>query len=409
MNQTKDKTILCMDMDAFFVSLEQASNPFLRNKPVAVIGAKERTVITTSSYEARKMGVKTGMSKYEGQRVCPELILVTGSNQKYTYISRQITAYLRNITPMVESYSIDEAFMDISDLNLAADEVAYFIKTFVQQQFSITCSIGVGNNKLIAKMASEEKKPDGYYQVPPKDNLKFIDTLKLGDIWGIGRKLTRRFANMGVFSPADVRGVGKDQLEKILGKRGPVIYDMVCGQYHSPIVTESPPVKSVGHSMTLPEDMVDHNICENYLLQLAEMVSRRARNHKVSGRTITLYVRYGDLNQFTRSHTLSYFTSATHHIYRTALHLFNKHSNVEYGIRLLGISISGLIHGAVNFNTIEDADQNWEQIYNAIDTVNQKYGDAALSFASVLNCKRKGAMTISPAWRPDGIRYVDVK
>jgi len=396
-----------MDMDAFFASVEQASNPALKGQPIGVIGSQERTVVVTCSYEARKFGVRTGMSKYEALRVCPHLKLVPGRNRKYTYISKQITDYLLTITPDVEVYSVDEAFLDISDVLNTSDEISYMIKSFVKKNFGITCSLGVGSNKLIAKMASGIKKPDGYYKVESGDEIDFIDRFKLGDIWGIGRRLEKRFNNMGIFKPKDLREFGEDKLTDMLGINGSHLYRMVCGEYLSGVNTDDPPVKSIGHSMTLPTNLYNREQAANYLLQLSEMVSARARKNSYAGKTISLHIRDIELQSVRKMKTIPFFTSATHHIYETVMEIFDEIWE-KRPIRALGVSISKLVPGLIQLSTTMDADKRWDDIYKAIDSMNGKYGDFTLSFGSVLNCKRIGSRGISPAWRPKGARDVDV-
>ncbi len=398
--------ILCMDMDAFFASVEQSANPHLRGKPIAVIGAKERTVVVTSSYEARAEGVKTGMSKYEALKVCPHLTLVTASTGKYTYISTEINKYLRTITPEVEVYSIDEAFLDISNTEINPVDAAYMIKSFVKKTFNITCSVGVGPNKLIAKMASGVNKPDGFYMVEPDEVIDFVDSFELGDIWGIGRRLAKRFRELGIFSPKDLRDFGQERLEEMFGIYGTRLYKMVCGQYAGGVVSEEPPVKSIGHSMTMPVFLTKREEALNYILQLSEMVSARARKNGFAGKTVHLTIRDTEMSSVGKRKTFGFFTSATHHIYEESVSIFDELWN-KTPIRLLGITLGNLVSEYVALTNIMDDFQKYPQLYDAIDKINSKFGKNAVSYASVLNCKRIGAKTISPAWRPEGTRNVE--
>lgn len=400
--------ILCMDMDAFFASVEQASNPALRGKPIAVVGAKERTVVVTSSYEARKYGIKAGMSKYEALKACPFLTIVVGRNRKYTYVSSEITKFLLGVTPHVEPYSIDESFLDLSGTGIQAADAAYMIKTFVKKNFGITCSIGAGDNKFIAKMASGVKKPDGYLLVEQDKALEFIDGFRLKDFWGIGRRLTKRFADMGIFTPADLRALGVDRLTEMFGVNGVYLYGLACGKYTSPVKSEEEAMKSIGHSLTLPENIYTREEAAGYLLQLADMVSARARKLRYSGKTITVTIRYPDMGTFSKAHTIPFFTSATHHIYGEAMQIFDRlWSGRE--IRLLGVCLSSLVADCVTLTNIEDGTKNWEGLYSAMDEVNAKYGSRALQFGAVLGCSRKGSSVISPAWRPSGGRHVNIE
>ncbi|KAA0256918.1 DNA polymerase IV [Deferribacter autotrophicus] len=399
--------ILCIDMDAFFASVEQASNPNLRGKPIAIIGAKERTVVTTASYEARKYGVKTGMTKYEAMKMCPHITFIVGNNPKYTYISKQIHNFLLTITYDVEMYSVDEAFLDISQVKMPPEDIASLIKNYIKKNFGITCSIGVGKNKLIAKMASGVNKPDGYLFVPPEKSTSFIDQFQLYDIWGIGRRLSKKFANMGIFTPKDLRKLGLTNLVKMFGKNGYKLFAMAHGDYIGNINVEEEPVKSIGHSMTLPHDIYSEKEALPYLLQLCEMVSARARKNRVSGKTISIYLRDIHMNTFGKRHTLPFLTCATHHIFEVAK-LLLKEYDLSIGIRLLGVSLSNLVHNSVHLTTIMESNKK-EKIYKAIDEINSRYGDFTISYAAILKCKRKGSLTISPAWKPSGIRNINVK
>jgi DNA polymerase-4 len=397
--------ILCMDMDAFFASVEQAANPHLRGKPIAVIGARERTVVVTCSYEARALGVRTGMSKYEALKICPSVELVTTSNRIYTHVSTEITKFLKTITPEVEVYSIDEAFLDISDCEQDPTALAYMIKSHVKRNFNVTCSIGIGPNKLVAKMASGVHKPDGFYMVEPDEAKDFMDSFELGDIWGIGRRLNNKFRNMGIFNTADIRKFGEERLCEMFGINGSKIFQMAHGGYTDGVEHKETPVKSIGHSMTIPHNLHNREDAAGYILQLSEMVSARARKNGYSGKTLHLTIRDRDMGTVGRRHTFGFFTSATHHIYEIAMTIFDE-LWTGYPIRLLGVSLGSLVPGCVMLSNIMDDFQGWPDIYDTIDKINDKYGKQVVSYASVLNCKRRGAKTISPAWRPDGTRNV---
>ena len=398
--------ILCMDMDAFFASVEQAANPHLRGKPIAVIGDRERTVVVTCSYEARAHGVRTGMSKYEAQRACPWLTLVTASTRKYTHISSEITRFLRTITPNVEVYSIDEAFLDISECDTDPVTISYMIKTHIKRNFSITCSVGAGPNKLVAKMASGVHKPDGFYLVEPDEAVEFMDSFELGEIWGIGRRLSAKFRNMGIFNTADLRRLGEERLTEMFGINGTRLYGMTHGRYWDGVDKEEPPVKSIGHSMTMPHDIRSREEAAAYLLQLSEMVSARARKNGYSGKTIHIVIKNTEMGSVGKRRTFGFFTSATHHIYEIALSIFDEIWEGE-AIRLLGVSLGSLVPGCVTLSNIMDNFGNWPEIYGIIDEINEKYGKMSVSFGTILKCKRKGAKTISPAWRPEGTRNVE--
>lgn len=402
------KVFLCLDMDAFFASVEEASNPKLKGKPIAVIGAIDRTVVLSASYKARSFGVKTGMNKYEAKRVCPFLMLVVGNNRKYTFISKKVMEYLITISPYVYAYSIDEAFIDMKNLQISPDSVAFMIKTYIYKTFDITCSIGVGPNKFIAKMASSAAKPDGYLFIDEKNVETFLDNFELKKLWGVGESTAKKLNNTGIFNTADIRNYGKEPLCRKFGKYGEILYNMACGLYKEREGKKFNVVKSVSHSMTLIEKTPDYALCRNYLLQLSEMVSSRVRKHKLAGKTISLYIRYADMTSTIKSHTVPYFTSATHNIYEEVSFMFNNIVDFSKYIRQLGISLSNLIHSTKILMNIFDT-RRYESLYSLIDTVNNKYGDFTICYASILNCRRRGALTVSPAWKPDGVRYINVR
>ncbi|PLX69745.1 MAG: DNA polymerase IV [Denitrovibrio sp.] len=397
--------ILCMDMDAFFASVEQAANPNLRGKPIAVIGSRERTVVVTCSYEARALGVKTGMSKYEAMKVCPSIVLVTTTNRIYTHVSTEITKFLKTITPKVEVYSIDEAFLDIDEDEHDITSIAYMIKSHVKSNFNITCSIGVGPNKLVAKMATGVHKPDGFYMVEPDEAMEFMDSFELGKIWGIGRKLSGKFRNMGIFTTADVRQLGEERLCEMFGINGSRIFQMAHGLYSDSVDQTEKPVKSIGHSMTMPHNLKTREEAAGYLLQLSEMVSSRARRNGYSGKTLHVVIRDAERQDVGKRRTFGFFTSATHHIYEIAMSIFDEIWSGE-DIRLLGVSLGSLVPSCVTLSNMMDDFQGWADVYDVIDEINTKYGKESVSFGTVLQCKRRGAKTISPAWRPDGTRNI---
>lgn len=406
------KTILCVDMDAFFASVEQASNPNLRGKPIAVIGAKERSVIVTSSYEARKLGVKTGMNKFTALKVCPNLILVEAKGRKYTAISTVIAEILKSITSESAMYSIDEAFLDITGTGLSPSTVAYMIKSMIKQKLGITCTIGAGPNRLVAKMATHINKPDGYYEVDSCKIIPFMDSFKLLDIWGIGRKTTKKLNTMGIYTPSDLRNFGEERLENLLGIPGKILYKLVSGESEASIPKPNPDMKSVGHSMTLSKDITEKNEVANYLLQLSHMVSSRARKHNYFGKTVTLTVRFADMSTMNFSRSFPFHTSSTRHIYDKALELFDNNVKFSRPIRLLGVTLSGIGKYGIKSSSIEDIVDNkndrWNKIYSAVDDINIKFGDKTVSYASTLNCSRKGNTVISPSWQPDGVRNINI-
>lgn len=401
-------------MNAFFASVEQQANPALRGKPVAVVGSGHRTVITTASYEARRFGVKTGMAIWEGKRVCPELIIVVGDNRKYTHTSRQITAMMREYTPLVEVFSIDEAFLDVTHSTAlfgSAETIAYQIKARIRHQLGLTCSVGIAPNKLLAKLASDMHKPDGLTCIQPDRVGEILETVPIGDLCGIGRKLQRQLNLLGITTCGQLGRFPEELLERRFGVIGPRLKQMAQGLDSSPVVPveEEQQVKSVGHSMTLNRDVVARDDILRYMLQLAEMVGRRARRYDVAGRTVSLYVRFADFyTNLQKQMSLSRPINLSDDIFQTAVRLLDS-MTINQPIRLLGIGLSNLHYQQEQQILLLEEDRKKEQLVRAMDSLNNRFGDFKITFGNLLQGTEKGSHVISPAWRPEGIRSVGIK
>jgi DNA polymerase-4 len=407
------RTIMHIDMNAFFASVEQAVNPALRGKPIAVVGSAKRTVITTSSYEARKFGVKTGMAIWEAKRCCPELILVVGNNRRYTHTSAGIVRMMLDYTPLVEVFSIDEAFMDLSgSLKLfgSPENIAYQLKSRIRHRFGITCSIGIAPNKLLAKLASDMKKPDGLTVIRPEMIAGILENVPVKDMCGIGRKTERQLRLLGITTCGGLGRFPVKILTKQFGIVGHCLHRMGKGLDDSPVVPaeETEPVKSVGHSMTLERDAERRTDILKHLLQLSEMVGRRARRYGVSGKTVGLSVRYADFDTcFGRQKTLPDYVSLSDDIYRAVVGILDSVA-LEQPVRLLGVKLSNLRHREEQLPLFVEQKRKTSAA-RAMDEVNDRYGEFSVTFGSIrADDEQKGSFVISPAWRPDGIRCVDV-
>jgi DNA polymerase-4 len=240
------RTIMHIDMDAFFASVEQQYNPSLRNKPIAVIGASRRTVVTSASYQARIFGVSAGMNPWEAKKRCPHLILVPGNNAKYTDTCIQFVAIFKRYTPLLELFSIDEAFLDITGsftLFHSADHIAASIKNEIKDSLGLTCSIGIAPNKLLAKLASGLKKPDGLVAIKHDEVSSVLEDLPVNKLCGIGPHLERALSERGIKTCGQLGRTGTDALEKLFGSLGKQLHAMGQGSDDSPVIPldEAPP------------------------------------------------------------------------------------------------------------------------------------------------------------------------
>ncbi len=400
-------------MNAFFASVEQQANPELRGKPIAVIGSSKRTVITTSSYEARAFGVKTGMTVWEARQKCPHIILVVADNRKYTWTSSRIIEIMRQFTPLVEVFSIDEAFLDVTGsfrLFESAERIAYLVKAEIRHHFGLTCSIGIAPNKLLAKLASDMQKPDGLTVIRPDEVARVLDRVPVKDLCGVGGKTARQLALYGIGTCGDLGRFPVEVLRRRFGIVGEHLSRMGRGIDDSPVipVEESDPVKTVGHSMTLERDISLHKEICRYLLQLSEMVGRRARRYNVWGKTVTLSIRYADFDTWVgRQETLSQHINRSEDIYRAAVAILDTLVLLQ-PVRLLGVRLSNLRYES-NQLPLFPEERKKALMVGAMDEVNDRYGDFTVTFGSLLDEKEKGSHVISPAWRPSGIRNVEVK
>lgn len=407
------RTILHIDMNAFFASVEQQANPGLRDKPIAVVGGGQRTVITTSSYEARAKGVKTGMAIWEGRRVCPGLIVVVGDNRKYTYTSSEINKIFRDFTPDVEAFSIDESFLDVTrSLQLfgSAERIAYLIKARIRHRFGITCSVGIAPSKLLAKLASDMQKPDGLTVIRPEHVSRIMERLPVGELCGIGRKTERQLALMGIRTCGELGRCELGRLTRRFGIAGQRLKEMGQGRDEAPVIPhgEDDEVKSVGHSTTLDRDIEKREEILQVLLRLSEMVGRRARRYGVSGRTVSLYVRYADFfTSFGRQETVADYICLSEDIFKAAVGILDT-VRLEQPVRLLGVTLSKLRQQGEQLPLFED-ERKKVRATRAMDEVNSRFGEFTVTFASLLpGRERNGSFVISPAWKPEGIRNVQV-
>jgi len=277
------RIIMHLDMNAFFASVEQQANPELRGKPIGVIG-RGRTVVTTASYAARAFGVKTGMNTWEARRACPQIIFVVGDNRKYADTSTRIVALMHDYTPLVEVFSIDEAFLDVTgSLSLfgSAERITALLKERIRREFGLTCSVGIAPNKLLAKLASDMQKPDGLTIIPPDRIAEVLEHLPVNELCGIGSKVQRQLARLGIRTCGQLGRFSVDILKRRFGVIGERLSRMGRGIDESPVIPpeDEEAVKSVGHSMTLDRDICGREHLLKYVLQLSEMVGHRARRH----------------------------------------------------------------------------------------------------------------------------------
>ena len=373
-------------MDAFFISVEQRDDPLLRGKPAAVCGSLSRSVVTSATYEARPYGIRAGMSTQEAKRRCPQLILVKGDHSKYTATAARIFSILKGYTPLVEVASIDEAYLDITQSLLLFQsplQIAQSIKDQIRESEQLTCSIGVAPDKLLAKLGSGLRKPNGLTVIEKNNVGKTLEDLPVSSLFGIGPKLTEALNSIGIFTCGQLGRFPVPVLSKRFGVIGERLHEMGLGLDDSPVVPfdEEEDAKSISHSVTLEEDTSNPNILRKVLLQLSERVSRRMRREGFYGKRIALTVRYSDFFTFSKQKTLSKWINSGNEIFQYSFETFKSISHPK-PIRLLGVGMSLLKKEWCQLDLFEKREKK-DNLLKAMDQVNERFGDWTLTWAGL--------------------------
>lgn len=342
-NQTVRK-IIHIDMDAFFASVEQRDNPDLRGKPVAVGGSAERGVVAAASYEARAFGVRSAMPSVTARRRCPQLIFVPPRFEAYRAVSRQIHDIFRRFTTLIEPLSLDEAYLDVSD-DLqgigSATHIAQLIRQQIHAETGLTASAGISYNKFIAKIASDQNKPDGLCVVRPEQGPAFVAALPIRRFHGVGPRTAERMASLGIHSGADLRARELSVLREHFGKAADYLHRASRGIDHRPVRSERIR-KSIGGERTYREDLLTEDALREALTRIAEMVWERIARQGARGRTVTLKLKYSDFEQITRARSLTVPMLDCREFAQIAQNLLDGLLPVSRGVRLLGLTLSGL-------------------------------------------------------------------
>ncbi|MGS2725818.1 DNA polymerase IV [Psychroserpens sp. BH13MA-6] len=337
------RKIIHVDMDAFYASVAQMDNPELKGKAIAVGGGGTRGVISAASYEARKFGVKSAMSGKLAKKLCPDLIFVKTDFTRYTEISKRIRAIFYEYTDLVEPLSLDEAYLDVTENkkgNPSASLIAQEIRQRIFNDIGLTASAGISINKFIAKVASDYNKPNGQKTVNPEEVIQFLEDLDIRKFYGVGKVTAEKMYQKGIFTGKDLKSKSLEYLEEHFGKSGRYYYQVVRG-IHKSEVKPNRIRKSLAAERTFSENLSSEIFMLDKLEHIAEEVAKRLVKSKVSGKTVTLKIKYSDFTLQTRSKTLAYYISDKSMILETAKDLLYQES-LNNSVRLLGISMSNL-------------------------------------------------------------------
>lgn len=381
------KSILLVDMNAFFISCEMARNPSLKGKPAAVAGdpARRSGIILAANYEARKFGVKTTMLLHEAKRLCPGLILVPPTHGLYEEKSREVMAILSRYTPAVEQNSIDEAWIDVTGSEILYGkplDIAESIMKTIMNELDLWCSIGISENKFLSKMASEFKKPLGITELWIKDVGQKLWPLAVREMYGIGKQTEKKLNSMGILTIGDIARTDKTTLIKCFGKYGEDLYRLANGIDLSPVMPHiNSDSKSISRSTTMSEDITDLDRAKDVILRLSEEVGAEARRYGYKGKTVQITIKYGDFQSVTRQKSIEP-TYLTREIFRTGAKILEENWNKNRPVRLLGIGISNFGEDQSGQLSIFDIgvkdpsrdDEKEEKLERAIDGIRDRFG-----------------------------------
>ncbi len=335
--------ILHVDMDCFYAQVEMRDNPNLQNKPVIISGPpNSRSVVTTASYEARKYGVHSAMSAAKAYKLCPNGIFVAPNMKKYAAVSKEIHKIFHRFTDKIEPLSLDEAYLDITDLEkpVSATLIAYEIKNAIYEELNLTCSVGVSYNKFLAKIGSDYNKPSGVTIIEPHKAIDFIEALPIKAFPGVGKKVVVKMHNYAIYTGKDYKKLSKEKCEKLFGKLGLSLYQYVRGVDNREVVSERIS-KSVGTEYTMKNNLESKSEIIEELKLIAKENKRRLDKHKLCFKTVTLKLKFADFQQITRSKTLKYYEESEAVMYEEAITLLNQVKLVD-SVRLVGITVSTL-------------------------------------------------------------------
>jgi len=383
-------TILHVDMDAFYASVEERDDPKLKGKAV-VVGMGKRGVVSAANYEARKVGIRAAMPIYKAKALAPYAVFIAPNMARYTEVSEQVMAIFRDVTPYVEPISLDEAFLDVTGARRllgSGQEIADQIRKRVEKDLGITCSVGIAHNKFIAKIASGHCKPNGVLEVDPEKMLEFLHPLAANEIWGVGPKTNEQLEKMGLFTIADIANTPRSTLIRVLGQAsGSSLYELAWGRDYRDVITEHIE-KSISASQTFDVDLYQQEEILKEFLRLTEKSADRMRGKGLATNTISIKVRFTDFKTISRSKTLDLPTTGTQEIFEVAKALYLGLNLDRVLIRLVGVSLDSLVENDdVTQMVLGERTSSWQQADRAIDRVKAKFGRSSLRPARLVDDK----------------------
>lgn len=392
------RTILHFDLDSFYCSVEEHYQPELKGIPFAVGGAADsRGVVASCSYPARIFGVRSAMPMGQAKRLCADLVVVSPHHKIYSEWSQKVMAILRDLTPLVEQLSIDEAFLDVTGLQGDGETIARNLQLTIRNEIALPCSLGVATNKLIAKIANNLGKagkksgepPCAIEIVPEGQEAAYLAPLPIRELWGVGPKTAEHLHSLGIIRIGDIAGRSQQYMVHHFGKHGFDMWRHAQGIDNRPVETERE-TKSISNEITFTKDNRDGEELRQALSNLAENVARRLRKNGLSGRTINIKLRWSDFTTLTRQMTLAHATQDDKIIVSQALKLFKKHWPQGKAVRLVGVGVSNLeetVHQLSLWET--EQERKVRQLQGTLDELRQKFGDNSIKQGNKLKKRKK--------------------
>lgn len=382
-------TILHVDMDAFFASVEERDNPTLKGKPV-VVGMGVRGVVSAANYEARKFGIHSAMPIGQARRLAPHAIFLPVNHERYSEVSQHVMEIFRSVSPYVEPLSLDEAFIDVTGARRllgTGREIGQLIRKRVLDSQGITCSVGIASNKFIAKLASARCKPNGMLEIAPDRILEFLHPLPVKAIWGVGPKTNEELQKLGLRTVADIANTPRNTLIRALGEvSGASLYELAWGRDYRDVEPEEID-KSISAAETFETDIEDQEIILREFLRLTEKATARMRSKDMSARTISIKVRFADFKTISRSKTFALPMSGTKEVFEVAKSLFISLKLDRARIRLVGVGLEGLMDGVDGPEQLElgERDKGWREATAAIDKASARFGQGSVRPARLID------------------------
>jgi DNA polymerase-4 len=383
-------TILHVDMDAFYASVEVRDRPELAGRPVIVGGVSGRSVVLSATYEARVFGVRSAMPMSRARRLCPQATVIPPRHGLYSAVSKEVMAIFAAVTPLVQPLSLDEAFLDVSGaIRLLGPPAAIgqLIRREVAQQQHITCSVGVATNKFLAKLASVHCKPDGLLVIPASQTLEFLHALPVAALWGVGERTGQSLSRLGLRTVGDIAATPLGALERELGKAAAAHLHALASGRDDRAVESAVREKSVGAEETFGTDVTDPDVIRRELLRLSRRTARSLRSSGQAARTVVIKLRKADFATITRSRTLAEPTSETQRIYATACALYAASGlSGQARLRLVGVRATGLVPAAAAATQLALGEEasSWRDAESALDRITGRFGPDAVRPASLV-------------------------